>query len=388
MRWSTTVMLLAGLIPVSTTVTEASAPTPANLTSWLAGPISALILPDERALAQEIAGSGLDDEFVAWFWNRRDPDDTTALNELRAEFLDRLAFVNKEYLEPEHGLPGWATPRGQIYLLLGPPSTVAVSTQRYAVEGSLRRLTVWQYGQRAGSRSARFCFVETRSGIKLATDRTRRLQTDQAGALEAARKRLVVKPTSGRFGKSGDHRDDSLPLEASMASRDDGWVAAIRLPLQQLLGVPDGDGIRYRLAIAARSETETIRRERYLGALEIRLSADDFRTWSDQQIHVVLWAPASITELRVTETPTGRSSTIAARSTGIVPNEIDMARKLAVTPLAGIAGTAIAYFPTCPVRHPRAVATLIVAPHDTVPGVELLPGGQLALALPRTSSER
>ncbi len=389
MRRTTTVMLLVGLIWTSATATEASAPTPARFTRWLEGPISALILPDEIEAAREIGGSGLEEEFIAWFWARRDPDAATPLNELRAEFADRLAFVDKEYLEPEHGLPGWGTPRGQIYLLMGAPSEVLSSSQRYRVEGSLRRLTVWHYGRRAGGRSVRFCFVETRSGIRLATDQKRRMQTDQTAALDAARSRLVVRTAGGRFGESGDYDDESLPLDVSIAERDEGWLAAIRLPLHELLGEPDGEAIRYRLAIAARSGHGTgTQREYQLGALEIRLSASDFRTWSDQQIHIAVWAPTGVTTLQITETPTGRSSTVALQSTGIVPDTIAMARKLAVSPLPGESGMAIAYFPTCPVRHPNAVATLIAAPRDAIPGVELLPGGQLALALPRPSSDR
>ncbi len=101
-----------------------------------------------------------------------------------------------------------------------------------------------------------------------------------------------------------------------------------------------------------------------------------------------MWAPADASELRITEMPTGRTTTIAVRSTGIMPDEIAIARKLAVTPLVGGQGTAIAYFPTCPLQHPDAVATLTTAPQGAVRNVELLPGSQLALAPPRASSDR
>lgn len=53
------------------------------------------------------------------FWARRDPLPATPVNEYREEFFQRVRFATDHF--GESGNPGWATDRGEVYIVLGPP---------------------------------------------------------------------------------------------------------------------------------------------------------------------------------------------------------------------------------------------------------------------------
>lgn len=79
-------------------------------------------------------------QFMEFFWARRDPNPETVDNEFRTEYLERYAFV-ANYLSA--GKPGWATDRGRIYLILGPPH--ARESNPYGRAGAERPSEVWTY---------------------------------------------------------------------------------------------------------------------------------------------------------------------------------------------------------------------------------------------------
>jgi GWxTD domain-containing protein len=79
-------------------------------------------------------------DFIERFWARRDPTPETPLNELRRDYLERFAYVLNHF---GAGKPGWATDRGRIYLLLGPPHSVQRNPMgRYSLE---RPSEIWTY---------------------------------------------------------------------------------------------------------------------------------------------------------------------------------------------------------------------------------------------------
>jgi GWxTD domain-containing protein len=59
---------------------------------------------------------------AAWdsFWARRDPLPVTEINEFRDQFFQRVRYVTEAFREPG-GRAGWATDRGEVYIVLGPP---------------------------------------------------------------------------------------------------------------------------------------------------------------------------------------------------------------------------------------------------------------------------
>ena len=79
-------------------------------------------------------------QFIEFFWARRDPNPETVDNEYRAEYLERYAFV-ANYLSA--GKPGWATDRGRLYLILGPPH--GLQRNPYGRVGAERPSEIWTY---------------------------------------------------------------------------------------------------------------------------------------------------------------------------------------------------------------------------------------------------
>lgn len=55
------------------------------------------------------------------FWARRDPLPATPDNEYRDDFFRRVKYATEEFSEAG-GLPGWRTERGEVYIVLGPPT--------------------------------------------------------------------------------------------------------------------------------------------------------------------------------------------------------------------------------------------------------------------------
>lgn len=79
-------------------------------------------------------------EFIEFFWARRDPNPRTPENEYRKEYLERYAFVANHL---SAGKPGWATDRGRLYLILGPPHAIQQNPMgRYGLE---RPSEIWTY---------------------------------------------------------------------------------------------------------------------------------------------------------------------------------------------------------------------------------------------------
>ncbi len=60
--------------------------------------------------------------FIENFWKRRDPFPEAPGNEYRADYFERYAYVANRF---SAGKPGWATDRGRMYLILGPPHQVS-----------------------------------------------------------------------------------------------------------------------------------------------------------------------------------------------------------------------------------------------------------------------
>jgi GWxTD domain-containing protein len=57
------------------------------------------------------------------FWGRRDPIQATPANEYRDEFFQRVRYATEQFSEPG-GLAGWKTDRGEVYIVMGPPTYV------------------------------------------------------------------------------------------------------------------------------------------------------------------------------------------------------------------------------------------------------------------------
>jgi GWxTD domain-containing protein len=89
-----------------------------------------LLLPDKESR----------EEFIQDFWDKRDPDPLSEVNEFKEEFYRRIEYVNKRFIE---GIPGWKTDRGRIYIYLGPPDKIDM--RPYINDPNVKGLIWWGY---------------------------------------------------------------------------------------------------------------------------------------------------------------------------------------------------------------------------------------------------
>ena len=90
---------------------------------WAEGAIRFLMTKPESEAWQRLQDSQQRAEFVASFWQRRDPNPLTPENEFRQEIERRIKFADSRFTHAEDR--GSATDRGLVFVLLGPPSYIA-----------------------------------------------------------------------------------------------------------------------------------------------------------------------------------------------------------------------------------------------------------------------
>lgn len=80
-------------------------------------------------------------EFMAHFWDKRDPDPSTRSNEFKQEFYQRIDDANRFFRG--EGIPGWKTDRGRIYIYLGQPDKI--EQRPYLRDPEIKGLIWWGY---------------------------------------------------------------------------------------------------------------------------------------------------------------------------------------------------------------------------------------------------
>ena len=112
---------------------------------WMDQDVLFLITDEEREVFKKLSTADEKDQFIEQFWQRRDTDLTTAINEYKEEHYRRLAYVNQKF---GSGIPGWKTDRGRTYIMYGPADEI----EYYAGGNYLRK--PWE----GGGRTATFPF--------------------------------------------------------------------------------------------------------------------------------------------------------------------------------------------------------------------------------------
>ncbi|TAK61835.1 MAG: GWxTD domain-containing protein [Bacteroidetes bacterium] len=72
------------------------------------------------------------------FWNKRDPTQNTAANELMIEYYQRVEYSNKNF---SHYVEGWKTDRGNVYIVFGEPNNI----ERHPFDLDSKPYEVWSY---------------------------------------------------------------------------------------------------------------------------------------------------------------------------------------------------------------------------------------------------
>jgi GWxTD domain-containing protein len=110
------------------------------LDRWLEQYVKWILSREERDRFETLSDPTEKLAFVESFWRRRDPTPDSPPNEAREEHARRFAYAVQNF---GAGTPGWATDRGKIYILLGPPSAIERNPAgRTAFE---RPSEVWTY---------------------------------------------------------------------------------------------------------------------------------------------------------------------------------------------------------------------------------------------------
>jgi len=111
-----------------------------TLRSWLDGPVSIILSEVEKKAYAQLRTDRERQQFIDAFWQARDPNPQTQINEFREEFNSRVETANTLF-GGETGSEGWRTERGRMYVLLGAPATRA----QYRGYGQIRPIELWFY---------------------------------------------------------------------------------------------------------------------------------------------------------------------------------------------------------------------------------------------------
>ena len=120
-------------------------------TKWLQQDVVYIITEEEKEVFRKLTTAEEKEQFIEQFWQRRDPDPRTAVNEFKEEHYRRIAYANDHFTS---GMDGWRTDRGRIYIIHGPPDEIQSYTAgsawvRTLSEGGGRSRTypyeVWRY---------------------------------------------------------------------------------------------------------------------------------------------------------------------------------------------------------------------------------------------------
>jgi GWxTD domain-containing protein len=106
---------------------------------WYQGPVRYIITHQEVKAYKSLETELDRQNFIDWFWQRRDLVPSTPENEFRDRFQQRVYEAQRKF--GDTATPGWKTDMGKIYILVGPPDEVTNDL----VAKSHRGMVFWTY---------------------------------------------------------------------------------------------------------------------------------------------------------------------------------------------------------------------------------------------------
>ena len=88
---------------------------------WINEDVGPIATKEEVAAFKKLTTNEERENFIEYFWRRRDPNPETEVNEYREQYYERIAYANEHFAS---GVPGWKTDRGRIYIRWGKPDSV------------------------------------------------------------------------------------------------------------------------------------------------------------------------------------------------------------------------------------------------------------------------
>ncbi|GMR23415.1 MAG: hypothetical protein BMS9Abin37_1842 [Acidobacteriota bacterium] len=107
---------------------------------WLEEEVVYIITDMERKVFLMLETNEERARFKTSFWQKRDPNRATVVNEFQEEHYKRIAYAN-QFLGRETNRPGWATDRGRFYIIAGEPRQI----QRFDSDAALIECELWFY---------------------------------------------------------------------------------------------------------------------------------------------------------------------------------------------------------------------------------------------------
>jgi GWxTD domain-containing protein len=122
---------------------------------WLKEDVLFIITVQERREFLNLISDKQRDEFVAAFWERRNPTPGSPDNSFKEEHHRRIAYANEHF---GFGLiSGWMTDRGRLYIIYGPPDSVE-SHSSFSPP-----IEVWHYTVLEGCQNVKLTFTDRNS---------------------------------------------------------------------------------------------------------------------------------------------------------------------------------------------------------------------------------
>jgi len=118
---------------------------------WLNEVVPDIITGEERDAFKKLTNNTERDKFIENFWQIRNPNPESPVNEFKEEHYRRLAYANEHF---SAGIPGSRTDRGRIYIIHGAPDSLESHPmggpyQRPADQGGGETVTypfeIWRY---------------------------------------------------------------------------------------------------------------------------------------------------------------------------------------------------------------------------------------------------
>jgi len=139
-------ILCGGVVFTQVQPAQVNEPLSAASRQWLDEVVPYIISKEERQGFLALTSEAERGRFIEQFWQVRDPDAKTPVNEFKMQYYKRIAMANSYFAD--EGMPGWKTERGRIFILLGPPMEINrdVSDKNQRQTGAQNgSLEVWNY---------------------------------------------------------------------------------------------------------------------------------------------------------------------------------------------------------------------------------------------------
>ena len=121
---------------------------------WIEEEVPYIIRSDERKEFLALKSDSERDAFIKAFWESRNPNPGSEINEYEEEHYRRLAYANQNFGNVK-AQDGWHTDQGRIYIVLGPPE----QKSSYMAARNIRPIIIWFYQSKTPALPPHFYIV-------------------------------------------------------------------------------------------------------------------------------------------------------------------------------------------------------------------------------------